>query len=99
VTGLETSFAALYTHLVEPGLLPLATLLERMSAGPARALRLPEPTIELGARANLVLLDLEAEWTVEEAGFRSRSANSWLLGERLRGLVLQTVADGRVVYP
>jgi dihydroorotase len=98
VTGLETAFAALYTHLVEPGLLPLETLLERMSAGPARALGLPEPAIELGARANLVLLDLEAEWTVEEAGFRSRSANSWLLGERLRGLVLQTVADGRVVH-
>ena len=38
VTGLETAFAALYTHLVEPGLLPLETLLERMSAGPgARA--------------------------------------------------------------
>ena len=28
---------SLYTHLVGPGLLPLATLLERMSAGPARA--------------------------------------------------------------
>src|SRR5919205_1170842 len=37
VTGLETAFAALYTHLVEPGLLALATILERMSAGPARA--------------------------------------------------------------
>ena len=37
VTGLETAFAALYTQLVEPGLLPLETLLERMSAGPARA--------------------------------------------------------------
>ena len=66
VTGLETAFAALYTHLVEPGLLPLETLLERMSAGPARALGLPEPRIEVGARANLVLLDLETEWTVEE---------------------------------
>ena len=43
VTGLETSFAALYTHLVETGLVPLETLLERMSAGPARALGLPEP--------------------------------------------------------
>src|SRR6476469_4660740 len=31
VTGLETSFAVLYTELVETGLLPLATLLERMS--------------------------------------------------------------------
>ncbi len=98
VTGLETSFAALYTHLVEPGLIPLETLLQRMSAGPARALGLPEPRIEVGARANLVLLDLEAEWTVEERGFRSRSANSWLLGERLRGAVVKTVADGRVVH-
>ncbi|HSO01686.1 MAG TPA: amidohydrolase family protein, partial [Gaiellaceae bacterium] len=98
VTGLETSFAALYTHLVEPGLLPLETLLERMSGGPARALGLPEARVEVGARANLVLLDLDAEWTVAESGFRSRSANSWLLGERLRGAVLTTVADGRVVH-
>jgi dihydroorotase len=98
VTGLETAFAALYTQLVRPGLLPLETLFERMSAGPARALGLPEPRLEVGARANLVLLDLDAEWTVEEAGFRSRSANSWLLGQRLRGQVLQTLADGRVVH-
>jgi dihydroorotase len=98
VTGLETAFAALYTHLVEPGLITLETLLERMSAGPARALGLDEPLLEVGARANLVLLDLESEWTVEEAGFRSRSANSWLLGQKLRGAVLKTVADGRLVH-
>jgi dihydroorotase len=98
VTGLETSFAALYTHLVEPGLLPLETLLERMSAGPARAFGLPEPRIEVGARANVVALDLEEEWTVTEEGFRSRSANSWLLGRTLRGRVVTTVADGRRVH-
>ena len=44
VTGLETAFASLYTHLVLPGLISLETLLERMSAGPARAFGLPEPT-------------------------------------------------------
>jgi dihydroorotase len=98
VTGLETAFAALHTFLVEPGVVPLETLLERMSSGPARALGLPEPRIEVGARANLVLLDLEAEWTVTEDGFRSRSANSWLLGQTLRGRVVKTVADGRVVH-
>jgi dihydroorotase len=98
VTGLETSFAALYTHLVETGRVPLETLLERMSGGPARALGLPEPKLEVGARANLVLLDLEREWTVTEGAFRSRSANSWLLGRKLRGTVLTTVADGRVVH-
>ena len=98
VTGLETAFAALHTHLVEPGLISLETLLERMSGGPARAFGLPVPEVKVGARANLVVVDLEAEWTVTEAGFHSRSANSWLLGERLRGAVVQTVADGRLVY-
>ena len=98
VTGLETSFAALNTHLVAPGLVRLETLLERMSSGPARAFGLPEPRIEVGAPANLVLLDLDAEWQVTEAGFRSRSANSWLLGATLRGVVRGTVADGRLVH-
>ncbi len=98
VTGLETAFSALYTRLVEPGVIPLETILERMSAGPARVFGLPVPRIAIGERANLVVLDLDAEWTVDEGGFRSRSVNSWLLGARLRGKVTRTVADGREVY-
>jgi dihydroorotase len=98
VTGLETAFAALYTHLVEPGVLRLETLLERMSAGPARAYGLPEPRIEPGAPANLVLLDLSSSWRVGEEGFRSRSVNSWLLGATLKGTIRLTVAGGRVAY-
>jgi dihydroorotase len=98
VTGLETSFAAVYTHLVLPGHLSLETLLERMSSGPARVFGLDEPRIEVGAAANLAVLDLDADWEVTEDGFRSRSANSWLLGKTLRGRVVRTVADGRVVF-
>jgi dihydroorotase len=98
VTGLETAFAALYTHLVEPGPLPLETLLMRLSHGPAEAYGLAPPRVAVGAPANLVLLDLRASWRVDEAGFRSRSINSWLLGETLRGSVRLTVADGRVAY-
>jgi dihydroorotase len=98
VIGLETSFAALYTNLVVPGVLTLETVLERMSSGPARIFGLDEPRIEVGAPANLVALDLDAEWTVTEDCFRSRSANSWLLGKRVRGRVVKTVADGRVVF-
>ncbi len=98
VTGLETAFAALHTHLVEPGLLPLETLVERMSAGAARAYGLDAPRIAVGAPANLVLLDPAASWRVSEDSFRSRSANSWLLGQTLQGQVRMTVADGRVVH-
>jgi dihydroorotase len=98
VTGLETAFPALYTNLVEPGLLSLETLLERMSAGPARAYGLEPPRIEVGAPANLVLLDTRARWRVKEERFRSRSANSWLLGKRLHGRIRLTVAAGRVAF-
>jgi dihydroorotase len=98
VTGLETAFSALYTHLVEPGLISLETLLERMSAGPAAIYGLPTPRIAAGEPANLVLLDLAASRRVEATDFRSRSANSWLLGARLTGRVRMTVAAGRVVH-
>jgi dihydroorotase len=98
VTGLETAFAALYTYLVEPGLLPLETLLERMSAGPARVYGLEAPRIAVGATANLVLLDENARWQVTDRGFRSRSSNSWLLGKTLKGKVKATIADGRLVF-
>jgi dihydroorotase len=96
VTGLETAFAALYTHLVKPGVLPLTTLLERLSAGPARVFGLERPRIETGARADLVLLDLDREWRVTD--FKSKSRNSWLLGATLSGAVCLTVAGGAVVF-
>jgi dihydroorotase len=98
VTGLETAFAALYTHLVKPGLLPLETLLERMSAGPAKIFGLDRPRVVPGARGNLVLLDLAREWKVGERPFRSRSANSWLLGANVTGDVRMTIAGGSVVH-
>jgi dihydroorotase len=98
VTGLETAFAALNTFLVREGQVPLATVLERLSAGPARAFGLPVPRVAVGEPANLVLLDLDAEWVVREDVFRSRSANSWLLGRTLVGAVVKTVAAGKVVF-
>jgi dihydroorotase len=98
VTGLETAFAAIYTHLVEPGVVPLEVVLERMSAGPARAYGLDEPRIGVGKRANLVLLDLSASYLIAEDSFRSRSANSWLVGRTVKGRVRATIADGRLVY-
>ena len=98
VTGLETAFAALYTHLVEPRLLPLRTLLERLSAGPARLYGLEPPRIAVGEQADVVLIDPQARWRVTEEGFRSRSVNSWLLGETLQGRVELTVAAGQVAF-
>lgn len=98
VVGLETAFSALYTHLVEPGVLTLETVLERMSAGPAVIFGLDRPRIAIGATANLTLLDLAGSWRVRADRLRSRSQNSWLLGERLHGRVSLTIASGRVAF-
>jgi dihydroorotase len=98
VVGLETAFPVLYTELVEPGVLPLETVIERMTAGPAAIFGLDRPRIAVGAPANVTLIDTVATWRVKAESLRSRSANSWLLGRRLRGRVALTVAAGRVVH-
>ena len=97
VTGLETAFAAIHTHLVLPGLLPLGTLVERMTSG-TESFGLNVPTLAKGAPADVVLVDLEAEWEVGEAGYESRSANSAFGGTRLTGRVRFTMAAGAVAY-
>lgn len=96
-TGLETAFAALYTELVLPGVITLPMLVDRMTAA-AALFELPMPRIATGERANLTLVDLDAEWVAGEHGWESRSENCCFAGRRLRGRVLMTVAAGGVAY-
>jgi dihydroorotase len=95
--GLETAFAAVHTELVVPGILPLALVVDRLTAG-AALLDLPVPRIAVAEPANLTLVDLAAEWDVGENGYESRSENCCFAGRRLRGRVLLTVAGGAVAY-
>jgi dihydroorotase len=96
-TGLETAFASVYTELVVPGVLPLALVVEKLSAG-AALLGLGTPRIAVGEPAALCLIDLAAEWEVGAAGYESRAENCCFDGRTLRGRVLATVAAGAVVY-
>lgn len=98
VTGLETAFASLYTHLVLTGVVPLDVLIRRMSADAAAVVDLPAPTLAMGAPANLAVIDLAARWRVGESGFQSRSSNSAFLGDELTGQVTMTIAGGQVAW-
>lgn len=104
ISGLETAFGLLMT-LVHDGRLDLTTLIERLTAGPARAWRLDRRpglgglgTLAPGALGDLVLLDPDAEWTVDPAAFASMGRNTPLAGRRLRGRVVATVYGGRLVH-
>ncbi len=96
-TGLETSFAAVYTELVMSGELDLEIVVERMSAG-ASLYDLPTPLIAVDEPANLCLVDLEASWEVGARGYVSRSSNCCFHGRSLRSRVVLTLAGGAVVF-
>jgi dihydroorotase len=97
VTGLETAFAALHTDLVVPGVLDLALVIERLTAG-GEPFGVPAPRVVRGARADLCLVDLAAAWEVGEVGYESRSQNSAFAGRRLAGRVRMTVSGGTVAF-
>jgi dihydroorotase len=96
-TGLETAFAAVHSELVVPGVLDLATVVERMTAG-GEPFGIPAPRVRVGEEANLVLVDLAAAWEVGEDGYESRSEHCCFAGRELRGRVLLTLAAGGVAY-
>jgi dihydroorotase len=95
-TGLETALAVVLTELVEPGVIPLATAVVRLSTQPARILGLNEhggPLVP-GRPANLVVFDPVAAWTVGRRPFHSMARNSAFTGRQLRGLVVHTMLRG-----
>lgn len=94
IIGLETSLSLGLTHLVQPGVLTLMQLLERMSAGPARVFGLDAGKLREGGRADLVLFDPDEEWQV--SSFASKSSNSPFLGSVLRGRIHYVVSGGAV---
>jgi dihydroorotase len=99
IVGLETAVSLLMDRLVKPGLLPLATLVSRLSRDPARLLGLPGGSLTAGAPADLTLLDPAAEWTVDPGRFESKSRNTPFGGLALVGRPWKTIVGGRLAWP
>jgi len=97
IVGLETAVAVLLDRLVRPGLLPLSTLIARLSRDPARLLDLPGGNLAAGAPADVTILDPDAETVVDPHRFRSRSRNTPFAGWTLRGAPWMTLVGGSVV--
>ncbi|MDO5501775.1 MAG: dihydroorotase [Actinomycetia bacterium] len=96
--GLETAFPVVHDVMVRGGLMSLADLVERMSVAPARIARLSGhgQAIEVGAPANLVLIDPTAEVTVDREASHSLSRNTPWHGRTFTGAVHTTLLRGRV---
>ncbi|MBO5901315.1 MAG: dihydroorotase [Alistipes sp.] len=97
IVGLETAFAALNTHLVKRGIISLEHLIKIMSINPRKVFRI-EGGIEVGQRADIVLLDTNKEWRVDSNNFYSMGKITMFDGREMTGDVVMTLHRGEIVY-
>ena len=97
IVGLETAFAALNTHLVRKGIITLERLVELMSINPRKVFRI-EGGLNIGDRADIVLLDTEREWRVDSNNFYSMGKITMFDGREMVGDVVMTLHRGEIVY-
>ncbi len=96
--GMETSFAVAYTYLVKAGLLTLSGLIEKMSVNPSKILGINAGTLSCGAPADIALIDLNRQWTVDVNKLHGKSKNTPFKGKTLTGKVKMTLLDGKIVF-
>jgi dihydroorotase len=98
VVGLETSLAVTITELIEPGHLDWPAALSKMTINPARILGIPKGTLQLGADADVTIIDPKARWTVDPAKFVSKSSNTPFADRKLMGRADLVMVGGRVKF-
>ncbi|MBQ3880003.1 MAG: dihydroorotase [Oscillospiraceae bacterium] len=97
IPGLETAFPVLYTKLVKPGIVPLETIIEKMAAAPRRLFSLG-PQLEIGAKADLAVLDIRKPYTIRQENFATHGFGSPFEGMEVYGKCVMNIADGRIVW-
>lgn len=99
ILGLETSFPLTYTNLVVTGILSLTDAIAKMTHIPAQILNLPNGagTLNIGAVADITILDLDSTWTVDRNTVQSKSKNTPFHGQQLQGRAVMTLLGGRPI--
>ena len=97
IVGLETAFAALNTHLVRKGVISMERLVELMSLNPRKVFRI-EGGLNVGDRADVVLIDTEKQWRVDSNNYYSMGKISMFDGREMVGDVVMTLHRGEIVY-
>lgn len=98
IVGLETSLALGVTHLVKTGKLSMSQLIQKMSSNPAKIIGIDRGTLGVGKAADIVIFDVDTEFSVDVNRFASKGKNSPYHGAKLFGRVETTVCGGKIVY-
>jgi len=95
MVGLETLLGLVVTKLIQPGHLDWVQALQKLTVNPARVLGIPKGTLQIGADADVTIIDPGATWTVDPQQFRSKSTNTPFGGWKLQGRAVQVLVNGQ----
>lgn len=98
IVGLETAFPLLYTHLVKKEVFSIKQLVDWLTVKPSQVFGLPYGKLSIGATADLVLIDLEQEVTIDPLKFASKGRNTPFSNWKVKGQPVVTILEGHVVY-
>ena len=98
IVGLETAFPILYTNLVEPGIVPLNTILNALCVNPRKIFGLPGGEIAPDQPADLAVLDLDRPHVIDSAAFRSLGRATPFDGWGVAAAVAMTICGGEIVH-
>ena len=98
IVGLETSFAISFTELVEKGVITLNQLIKKMTQTPAKIINSKKGQVSIGACADITIIDPHIEYTINPNEFVSKSKNSPFTGKKVKGKVMYTIFEGKLVY-
>jgi dihydroorotase len=98
IVGLETALAVNLTWLVTPGIISLATLVDKMACAPAKLFHLPGGNLRKGTIADVTVFDPNRQWTVDPSRFKTKGRNTPYAGRTLSGVVRCTIVDGKIVH-
>jgi len=99
ISGFETAFGCLMS-LVHQGAISLTQLISKLTCEPAKIIGRNGKlgTLKAGAPASITILNLEREWIVDSSKFASKGKNTPYDGDKFKGKVMATIANGRIAY-
>jgi len=98
IVGLEHAFSLLYTNFVEKKIWNLEQLIQFMAVRPAKIFGMSGGELQVGASADITVMDLTKEFEIKEQDFESKSHNTPFLGWKVKGKTLLTFVDGKLVW-
>ncbi|HIA18266.1 MAG TPA: dihydroorotase [Planctomycetes bacterium] len=98
MVNLETTLALTITHLIAPGHLDWPTALEKLTINPARILDIDKGTLQVGADADITIINPDIRWQVCAEEFYSPSSNTPFEGLELQGRAEHVLVGGQIKY-